>query len=97
MKKQPSLLFCILMDFIGYATYTVPLLGEFSDIIWAPLSGLIFYFSFGGKKGALGGLFNFAEEILPFTDFIPTFTITWIWQYYSRKKADISSVSRSSQ
>jgi hypothetical protein len=66
------------MDLLGYASYTVPGLGEFSDIIWAPVSGLIFFLVFGGWKGALGGLFNFGEEILPGTDFIPSFTIMWI-------------------
>jgi hypothetical protein len=74
------------MDIIGYATFAIPFFGEFADIIWAPISGFIFYKTFGGWKGAFGGLFNFAEEILPFTDFIPTFTITWMWQYFTTKK-----------
>lgn len=92
MKKQPSLIFCLVMDLIGYANYILPFLGEFGDLVWAPISGVIFFFAFGGKRGALGGLFNFTEEILPFTDFIPTFTITWIWQYYTGKKAGIRPV-----
>ena len=78
VKKEPSLLICIVMDAIGYASFALPGLGEFSDIICAPISGFIFYKMFGGVKGAFGGVFNFAEEILPFTDFIPTFTIMWI-------------------
>jgi len=68
------------MDAIGYASYTVPFLGEAGDLLWAPLSALIFYKAFGGRKGVLGGLFNFAEELLPFTDFIPSFTIAWLLQ-----------------
>ncbi len=36
MNKQPSLLFCILMDAIGYASFALPVLGEASDIVWAP-------------------------------------------------------------
>jgi hypothetical protein len=80
VQKTPSLLFCIVMDVIGYATYAVPVLGELGDIFWAPLSALIFFKTFGGWKGAFGGIFNFVEEILPGLDFIPTFTITWIWQ-----------------
>ncbi|NII24593.1 hypothetical protein HB364_05870 [Pseudoflavitalea sp. X16] len=78
--SQPSLLICILMDIIGYATYAIPGLAELGDIVWAPVSAIIFYRLFGGWKGAFGGLFNFAEEILPFTDFIPSFTIMWVWQ-----------------
>jgi hypothetical protein len=86
MKKQPSLVFCILMDLLGCATYAIPFFGEFADIIWAPVSAIIFYRSFGGWKGAFGGLFNFVEEILPGLDFIPTFTITWLWQYFTKGK-----------
>ncbi len=89
-KKQPTLIFCILMDLIGYATYAIPGIGELGDIIWAPISAIIFYISFGGWKGAFGGIFNFVEEILPGTDFIPTFTITWVWKYYTDKKLSVS-------
>jgi hypothetical protein len=79
-KTIPSLIFCLLMDAIGYATYAVPFLGEFGDIIWAPISALIFYRTFGGWKGAFGGMFNFIEELLPGFDFIPSFTIMWFMQ-----------------
>ncbi len=79
-RKQPSLLFCILMDLVGYATYAVPFLGEFGDILWAPISSLVFMTSFGGWKGVLGGFGNFIEELLPGTDFIPSFTIMWFIQ-----------------
>jgi hypothetical protein len=85
-KKQPSLILCIVMDIIGYATFTLPVLGEFADVVWAPISAFIFYKTFGGWRGALGGIFNFAEEILPFTDFIPTFTISWLVQYFTKKQ-----------
>jgi hypothetical protein len=77
MQKQPTLIFCLLMDLIGMATYAIPLLGEFGDAIWAPVSAFIFYKTFGGTKGMLGGAFNFLEEILPGFDFIPTFTIMY--------------------
>jgi hypothetical protein len=85
-KQQSLLLFCILMDAIGYATYAVPFLGEFADVIWAPFSAFIFFKIFGGWKGAFGGLFNFVEELLPGMDFIPSFTIMWIWQTLRAKK-----------
>ena len=42
-KQQPSLAFCILMDVIGAATYALPFFGEFADIIWAPISAVIFF------------------------------------------------------
>ena len=85
-KKQPSLIFCILMDIVGYATYAIPFLGEFADILWAPLSSVIFMAIFGGWKGALGGFGNFLEELLPGTDFIPSFTIMWFIQSIQKRK-----------
>lgn len=85
-KQQPSLSLCIVMDIIGYASFALPGLGEFSDVVWAPISAFIFYKTFGGLRGAFGGIFNFAEEILPFTDFIPTFTIMWVWQYFTKQQ-----------
>jgi hypothetical protein len=91
-KQQSSLLFCILMDAIGYATYTVPFLGEFADVIWAPVSAFIFFKTFGGWKGAFGGVFNFVEELLPGVDFIPTFTLMWAWQNWMAKKQPVSYI-----
>jgi hypothetical protein len=88
MNKQTtnvSLVFCLVMDIIGYATYAIPVLGEFGDIIWAPVSGLIFFITFGGWKGAVGGVFNFVEELLPGTDFIPSFTLMWLWRRAGQK------------
>ncbi len=74
------------MDIIGYATYAIPVLGEVGDTLWAPVSAIIFYISFGGWKGGFGAIFNFVEEILPGTDFIPSFTIMWLVQHAARKK-----------
>ncbi len=79
MEKNPKLHFCIIMDLIGLLSYTYPGFGEFTDVIWAPVSAFIFYKSFGGKTGAIGSFINLAEELLPFTDFIPTFTLGYIY------------------
>ncbi len=73
----PNIGICILMDVIGMASFIFPGLGELSDIIWAPISGFVFYKLFGGRLGLIGGVFDFLEEILPFTDIIPSFTIAW--------------------
>jgi len=82
------------MDAIGFATYLLPGLGEFADVIWAPISGLIFFLCFGGWKGAFGGIFNFIEEILPGTDFIPSFTIMWFLQSVAKRKQVTNVVVR---
>lgn len=87
-RRGPSLVFCIAMDLIGYVTYAIPFFGEIADIFWAPLSSIIFFVTFGGWKGALGGLGNFVEELLPGTDFIPSFTIMYFLQMDRKKKVN---------
>src|SRR6185312_13106590 len=80
LKKNflPNVYLCITLDIIGIMSYLLPVIGETTDIIWAPVSAVIFYFLFGKKKFALyGGIFSFLEEISPGLDFIPTFTIGW--------------------
>lgn len=69
------------MDAVGFFSYAIPGVGEISDLIWAPVSAIIFYKTFGGWKGGFGSIFNFVEELLPGTDFIPSFTIMWLVQY----------------
>lgn len=75
------------MDLVGMASYFIPALGEWTDAVWAPLSAIIFYRMFGGIGGILGGGFSFLEEIIPFTDIIPTFTIAW---YIQNKNSAVS-------
>ena len=68
---------CIALDLVGDASELIPFLGEFTDVAYAPLeAGLIFALF---KSPLLGGI-GFLEEILPFTDVIPTFCIGWCLQ-----------------
>jgi hypothetical protein len=89
MKEEkvflPNIAICIIMDAIGMATYIFPVLGEFGDIVWAPVSAYIFYKLFGGRFGLIGGVLNFLEEIIPYTDIIPSFTIAW---FIRKKQSD---------
>ena len=87
-KPLPHLALCILLDIVGYASFSLPILGEFADLVWAPVSGFLFFKLFGGKMGLFGGGFAFLEELIPFTDFIPTFTIAWAMRYFAKEKAD---------
>lgn len=73
----PNIGICILMDLVGMLSYALPAIGETFDLVWAPISGLVFYKLFGGRLGIIGGVLDFLEEILPFTDVIPSFTIAW--------------------
>lgn len=84
-RVTPSLTLCLLMDLLGCASYAVPLLGEVSDVVWAPISALIFYRMFGGPIGGFGGVFNFIEELFPGLDFIPTFTISRMVVYFTNQ------------
>ena len=81
-SKLPPLWLCILLDLIGMLSYVVPGMGELIDAVWAPISAFLFSRLFGGIKGTI---LVFLEEILPFTDIIPTFTIT----YFIRKNKAI--------
>ncbi len=88
-KKKPvlpNIFLCILMDIIGMATYIFPALGEIADVVWAPISAFIFYQMFGGRFGMIGGVLNFLEEIIPFTDIIPSFTIAWFIRKHEADK-----------
>lgn len=86
-KNKYRLLFLgILFDFIGMLSFTIPLIGEFSDIIWAPVSALLLKTLYKGKTGTIGGIVAFVEEALPGLDVIPTFTITWIYTYLIKNK-----------
>lgn len=85
-NKTRNLLLGILFDAIGMLSFTIPLLGEFSDVVWAPLAGFLMTWMYKGKIGKVGGVITFLEEIIPFTDFIPTFTLTWIYTYLIKNK-----------
>jgi len=38
-----------------------------------------------GRVGKVAGVINFIEEAMPVIDFIPTFTLTWLYEYVFRK------------
>jgi hypothetical protein len=84
--RPPKLTHAIIFDLIGVATYLLPTVGEYADVLWAPLSAYLFYSMYGGKLGVFGALVSFLEEAFPFTDFVPTFTIGWIIYRLTIKK-----------
>ena len=83
--KKRDLVLGLLFDAIGYLSYTIPFLGELTDLVWAPIAGLILLKMYKGKIGTLGGITVFIEELIPGFDFIPTFTLTWIYTYWIKK------------
>ena len=87
--KMKKLLFGVLFDAIGMVSFSIPVLGEFGDVIWAPIAAFIMTRMYKGRVGKVASILTFVEEILPFTDVIPSFTITWIYTYYFQKPEKI--------
>tara|TARA_R110002049_G_scaffold116861_2_gene269686 strand:+ start:1611 stop:1916 length:306 start_codon:yes stop_codon:yes gene_type:complete len=87
--KIRDLFLGLLFDAVGMLSYTVLGLGEFSDVIWAPLAAWLMTRMYKGKIGQAAAMVAFAEELIPGTDFIPSFTIMWLYTYvFSGAKAD---------
>lgn len=86
-KKYKLLLLSILFDGLGMLSFAIPFIGEFSDVVWAPLSAFLIYKMYGGILGKGAGIISFIEEIGIFgTDFLPTFTFTWIYKYLVKRE-----------
>jgi len=81
-----KLFLSILFDLIGLLSFTIPGVGEFSDIVWAPLSFWLMTKMYQGSLGKISGFINFVEEAFPGMDFIPTFTLTWFYEQLLKKK-----------
>ena len=88
--KYSKLAACIAIDLIGMSSFVVPVLGEAPDLLWAPISGIATFLLFRGKIGAIGGVGNSIEEILPATDIIPGATLTWFTKYVLMKKETLT-------
>lgn len=68
-----KLLICLAIDVIGSSSELVPILGELTDVIYAPIAATLLRNLFGGSNIIFA--LEFAEEILPFTDILPLATI----------------------
>lgn len=79
-KKYKKLILSILLDIFGFFT-VLPF-----DIVWAPVSGYLMTRMYKGNKGKIAGIVSFLEEIIPFADVIPTFTIMWLYTYVFNKE-----------
>lgn len=80
-----DLILSLLFDAIGMMSFTIPFIGEFADVVWAPISGLIMVWMYKGTMGKVAGVVSFLEEILPATDIIPSFTLMWFYTYFIKK------------
>jgi hypothetical protein len=81
IDPSTKLLICILIDFIGIASFAAPGVGEVADIGWAPISAYLVNYLFGN------GIFTalaLVEELSPGFDIIPTATIAWFFENGNR-------------
>ena len=89
-EKSNKLTMAIVLDIIGMATFLVPGFAELADVVWAPIAAAANFLMFRGMTGAVGGAGTFLEELLPGTDWIPSFTITWGIKYIVRENQTIA-------
>lgn len=76
----------ILYDLIGMLSFALPIIGPFTDILWAPYAARKMKQMYPGKDGTIVAIIVFIEEILPSTDVIPTFTLMWIYTFVVKKQ-----------
>lgn len=88
--KSQKLMLSILLDLVGMATFLIPVLGEIGDLFWAPIAAYMMAKMYKGLSGKMAGVMTFFEEIIPFTDFIPSFTLMWIYTYVIRGEKEES-------
>ncbi|MGB5205815.1 hypothetical protein [Eudoraea sp.] len=80
-KKYKLLALGLLFDGIGMLSFMIPGIGEFTDLIWAPIAGWLMTRMYKGNPGKIAGLIAFIEEIVPGLDVIPSFTLMWLYTY----------------
>ena len=86
-KKYKLLFWSIFLDAVGMLSFVIPVVGEFSDVIWAPVAAFLIYRIYPGTEGKIAGIITFIEEAGIFgTDLLPTFTLTWIYKYLLKKQ-----------
>ena len=87
-KKYQKLALSLVFDAFGMVSFLIHGVGEFSDVIWAPVSAWLMMKRYKGKQGQIAGAISFIEEAIPGLDIIPTFTLMWLYTYvFKGKKA----------
>ena len=89
-KKYKLLLLGLLFDGIGMLSLLMPGIGEFTDLIWAPVAGWLMTRMYKGNPGKIAGLIAFIEEIVPGLDIIPSFTLMWLYTYIFKGNNSVS-------
>lgn len=81
-----KLLVSLLVDGLGSASYLLPVVGEVTDLGWAPLQTMLIMALYEHSANSSEAMVSqgewlkyvsFVEEIMPFTDIVPTATVGW--------------------
>lgn len=80
-EKTRNLVLGLFFDAIGMLSFSIPWIGEFGDVVWAPVSGVLMAWMYKGKRGKVAAAVSVLEELIWFTDIVPTFTLMWFWTY----------------
>eukprot|EP00814_Leptocylindrus_danicus_P010735 CAMPEP_0116018290 /NCGR_PEP_ID=MMETSP0321-20121206/8557_1 /TAXON_ID=163516 /ORGANISM="Leptocylindrus danicus var. danicus, Strain B650" /LENGTH=414 /DNA_ID=CAMNT_0003488649 /DNA_START=120 /DNA_END=1364 /DNA_ORIENTATION=- len=75
-----KLLASLAIDFVGSCSYLLPGVGEAFDLAWAPTQTIMISAMYDESTPSLKYV-SFIEEILPFTDVVPSATIGWSKEY----------------
>lgn len=84
-EKQFKLILALGIDFLGMLSYLLPGWAEISDAIMAPFSAIMVYIFF--KRKLKWAAFTFLEELMPFTDAIPSASLAW-YSIYVKNEAE---------
>ena len=75
-----KLLVSLCIDLVGSSSYLLPFVGEGFDLAWAPIQTVLIMAMYDTVSPNLKYL-SFVEEILPFTDVVPSATIGWLMEF----------------
>ena len=70
----------LMIDLIGSSSYLLPVVGEAFDLAWAPAQTVIIMAMYDATSPNLKYL-SFMEEVMPFTDIIPSASIGWAFEF----------------
>ncbi|HSN66804.1 MAG TPA: hypothetical protein VLS94_09190 [Fusibacter sp.] len=86
--KNMKLVAAVIIDLVGLTTYVVPGAAEGGDMVWGPISGFLIYMLFPNRRRM--ALMGAVEEMLPFTDFVPTAYLAWRLDYVKDKNKTLT-------
>jgi hypothetical protein len=92
MNKYKKLFLSLLFDAMGFVSFFIPGIGEFADVVWAPVSAFLMTKLYKGKTGKIAAAISFIEEALPGLDIIPTFTLMWLYSYVFKSEDEVIEV-----